>query len=384
MIDPSFQVLDLPGPVGEAGFAYGRACRSLLTERLEPYLADMGQIHRVGRDDLAAQAQRWMRRLPERYQEQMGAMADGAGVSLAAVASFLYADIAHPGPEWAGSAGACVAAGEACLQGGVEGGVEGGEGGCSGVIFNGSVAGGPDAWVARNCDWYRATLRRGTAAVVHRVPHRIPCVAVGLMGDIDADTGMNAERLWLHVHTLRATDEPRAGVSCISWLFWMREALETCATLADVEGFIDRTDRDRGVMLLAVDGKSGESAVYECTRSSWRRIDPQPREDSGHLIATNHHRHKHPPEDQPRASRPGSTVSRFTRLRRILVRHPPEHLPDDLIDVLADPEVEMREATELRTIYSAVACPARGEVWFGSGDAPAASRGVWRKLPALF
>jgi hypothetical protein len=406
MIDPTFQILRLPGPLDEAGFVYGKACRELLTERLTPYLADMGRINRVGPDELRAQALRWAARLPERYQEQMSAMADGARVGFGAVASFLYADIAAPGVAAAAGPAAAerltltqadaeicsavhagpatdhVPAAEMPEAGPAEG-EAGGEAGCSGLIFNGSFATGPDAWVARNCDWYLATLRRGTAAVIHHAPHRIPSMAVGLMGDIDADTGINAERLWLHMHTLRATDEPRAGVSCISWLFWMREALETCASLDDVERFIDRTDRDRGVMLLAVDGKRNRSAVYECARGAWRRLDPSPAEDAGHLIATNHHRHKHPPEDQPRAGRPGSTVSRFTRLRRILRRHPPEHLPDDLVDVLADPEVEMRDAPELRTIYSAVAHPAAGAVWFASGDAPAASRGVWRRLPAL-
>jgi hypothetical protein len=205
-------------------------------------------------------------------------------------------------------------------------------------------------------------------------------VALGLMGDIDADTGMNAERLWLHMHTLLARDEPRAGVSCISWLFWMREALETCATLADVERLLGATDRDRGVMLFAVDGKTGERAVYECTKASYRRVDPDGR---GHLAATNHCRAKHPPTSIDRVARAGSTVTRMNRLLELLEHAAPEHGPDDVCELLADEWVEMRETTMsryLRTIYSAVACPERGEVWFASGATPAASRGVWRRV----
>jgi len=78
---------------------------------------------------------------------------------------------------------------------------------------------GRGAWVARNCDWLRAILVRGTAAVVHRRPHAIPILAVGIRGDIDVDTGVNAERLWLHLHTLPALDAPTDDRRRFSWLF---------------------------------------------------------------------------------------------------------------------------------------------------------------------
>lgn len=350
--DPSFRILDLAGSHAEAGSRYGAALKDLLSPAFsEPYIAALAEINRVNREALSAGAKAWALRLPVHYREQMAAMAEAAHAPAERVAEFLYADISSQ--RGAAAVGAM----------------------CSGVVT-------PDAdrhpWIGRNCDWHVATLSRGTAAVVHAVPGRIPCMALGLMGDIDADTGVNAERLWLHVHTLLALDEPRAGVSCISWLFWLREALETCASLADLERLLAATDRDRGVIIVASDGKTGESAVYECERSSFRRIGPDAR---GVLIATNHCAHKHPHPDEPRSSRPGSTVARRRRLETIFREAPPESFPHDLIETLADSAVEMASPSGLTTIYSAVACPGRREIWFGSGAAPAASRGTWRRVP---
>lgn len=352
-IDPTFRILHLPGAHAEAGYRYGREMRQLLAaEFVEPYVAVLAGVNRVDRAVLSVNAEAWSRRLPAQYREQMEGMAAGAGAPMRRVVEFLYADISAPGAHAGGPM-------------------------CSGLVTPDSAG---DAWIGRNCDWLPATLWRGTAAVTHDIPGRIPCLTLGIMGDIDADTGVNAERLWLHVHTLPALDEPRAGVSCISWLFWLREALETCASLCDLERLLDSTDRDRGVIVVASDGKTGESAVYECGRASFRRIDPAPG-SGGRLVATNHCAHKHPPDHEPRASRPGSTVSRRRRLETILREAPPEDLPHDLIETLADPRVEMDSPSGLTTIYSAAACPSRGEVWFAAGATPAASRGTWRRVP---
>jgi hypothetical protein len=70
-------------------------------------------------------------------------------------------------------------------------------------------------------------------------------------------------------------------------------------------------------------------------------------------------------------------------MRSRLRRRAPERGPDDLIDLLADPGVEMRTPKWLRTIYSAVVRPSDASVWFASGDAsgrPAASTGRWARV----
>lgn len=371
MIDPSFHVVELPGPVEAAGHAYGKACTHLFeSARLDLYLDAMLPLKRSTREAIAVHAEAWARRLPEHHQRQIEAMAEGAGASATTVRQFLYADIAPPA-EARGEDPRSLVSGDGPM--------------CSGVVVD--REGSP--WVARNCDWYEATLQRGTAAVFHSVPGRIPCVAVGLMGDIDADTGMNAEGLWLHMHTLQAADDLRPGVSCISWLFWMREALETCASLDDVQRFIECTDRDRGVLLFAADGRRGDSAVFECSRSGHRRIDPWQVGPHRALLATNHPHHKHPAADEAleRGCRTESvgngTISRWCRLHALLAGAPADHLPDDLIEILADDRVEMRVgrgSSHLRTIYSAIADPRGRAVWFASGACPAASEGSWRRV----
>ncbi|MFM7809619.1 MAG: hypothetical protein ACKPEA_17085, partial [Planctomycetota bacterium] len=174
MIDPTFHVVKVPGPVEAAGHAYGKACAHLFEPaRLDRYLDVMLPLKRSTREAIAVHAEAWARRLPEHHQRQIEAMAEGAGVSAASVRQFLYADIAPPA-EVRGEDPRSLVSGDGPM--------------CSGVVVE--RAGSP--WVARNCDWYEATLQRGTAAVFHSAPGRIPCVAVGLMGDIDADTGMNA------------------------------------------------------------------------------------------------------------------------------------------------------------------------------------------------
>lgn len=49
-------------------------------------------------------------------------------------------------------------------------------------------------------------------------------------------------------------------------------------------------------------------------------------------------------------------------------------LPQDLISILADEGVERRESS-LSTVYSVVACPHDGRLWFTFGGYAAASQG---------
>ena len=65
----------------------------------------------------------------------------------------------------------------------------------------------------------------------------------------------------------------------------------------------------------------------------------------------------------------------------LLEREFPSHLPDDLIRILADEDVEQRrEAENFWTVYANVACPSLGLTWFAYGGTPAASQGTWYKI----
>jgi hypothetical protein len=354
-------IIDLRGSAADMGFTHGRALRDLLaTTFRDAYLDRLAGVTRTQRPDLARQAAAWLGALPMRFQEEIDGMAAGAGVPTSAVAEFLYADIAGPTATEVADPNA-----PAQLAGPL----------CSAV----SVATGGATWIGRNCDWLFATLTRGVGGVVHRDPNRIPILAVGIRGDIDVDTGVNAERLWLHLHTLPALDDPPRARPRTSWLFWARDALETCATLDELEEFIASTARDRGVIVVAADGKTGASAVFECARGDYLRHDQQ----GAALFATNHPLAKEIDAEREAKSRPESTVSRYCALRRRLGERAPDRLPDDLIGLLGAPDVEMRSARHLRTIYSAVCRPDAAELWFAAGDAsgrPAASGGAWSRV----
>lgn len=357
--DDPFSVHRVPGTPGDAGRAHGEQIAEILSASfVERYCGLLCEVLRVEPADLCAQAARWLDGLPANFQEEIDGMAGGAGRPVADVARFLFADIASP------------------TKGGATTGQQ-----IAGPMCSAAVTGiGGPTWVARNCDWLTATLLRGTAAVVHETPGRIPVLAVGIRGDIDVDTGINAEGLWLHLHTLPARDDPPRDWATISWLFWAREALEVCATLDELERFIETIGRDRGVIAVACEARTGAAAVFECGRSEHTRIEYDPARP---LIATNFEQSKRITPDRRERARPGGAIGRFCALRDHLGEHVPEHGPDDLMEALAEPGVEMRRPPNLRTIYSAVVSPTRKELWFASGLAdgtPAASRGKWERV----
>jgi len=220
------------------------------------------------------------------------------------------------------------------------------------------------------------------------VPGRHPTLAVGINGDIDVDTGMNAAGLWLHLHTLatpRGAAPPRTeSAPTISWLFWCREALECCATLDELDTFITETRRDRSVFAVAAEGATGRAAVFECAPASHVRHDVEP---GSMACVTNHSLGKEYPERDTPAANPAGTVSRFHALTRRTREQPIAAPPGDFAAALAADGVEMRTPRHLRTIYSAIArpamSPARCDVYFAADTpdgTPAASRGRWVKV----
>lgn len=387
MLQPPFRVIDLAGDLESAGSSYGAHFAAAYFATREPYLAALSVLNGVAREAMHNQAQRWLTALPTNVQLQMAAMAEGIRTNLPELATYLYADISSPYANPSVNP-AAEASGQSPGQSPAPL--------CSTVVAplvgRAHHSHPRHPWVARNCDWYPVTLCRGTAMVIYRSPGpgRMPFATLGVMGDIDADTGINAAGLWLHMHTQYTTDVLPLGQPSISWLFWMREALETCATIAEVEHFARTIGRDRGIMLIAVEGASGKHALFECGRSTVTRIDPHQGFVPGCTIVTNHCLAKHPMQSEPERrsagiSKPNSTVRRYNRLLELLSAHRPEHAPDDLIEILADDDVEIRAGSSVQTIYSAVAHPHSGTLWFASEGTPAASQGRWRQLdPNLY
>ncbi|MEM8757667.1 MAG: C45 family peptidase [Planctomycetota bacterium] len=346
-------LVELPGPPGDAGVAHGEWLGAMLQEPFrEVYIERVREAVGFDAAGLGARASVWAASLGSHVREEIEGMARGAGVGANDVERFLFADIASPN-AWPL---------------------------CSSLVSNGPGCG----WIGRNCDWLTPTLLRGTAGVVHRTPHRIPVLAVGIAGDIDVDTGVNAEGLWLHLHTLHATDEVAEGRPVMSWLFWAREALETCATVDELERFIGSTARDRGVFAIAAETGADRSAVFECGRGVYARHDV---EADGTLCVTNHSLGKtYPPRPKGVGNESGTIARRHAMEAKVAESGRPA---DWLLDwdgvsrVLAADGVEMRTPRWIRTIYSAVFDAASGRLWFAAGTpegTPAASGRGWSEV----
>jgi hypothetical protein len=341
MRDISKRMYHLKGSPREVGFALGQAVGERLEWNIDQYIKTGPARHgSIDMDRLRRGALPWLRSLPQRFQDEFEGLAKGANVSLQRLA------------EW------CFV--EECV-----------EGGCSSLVclLQGS------AWVARNNDlwapdlWGYATLRE--------VDGRIPRIDFGLEGELFTGTGINRERLWLHYNYLPVPHDPAPEKPHMACFVWLAEALETCRTIGDVEALLCEIDRDGGMMLFAIDGKTDEFAVFECTCTNHFK-----RELSGEwIVGTNHYCTVGGAHDL--GTPPTKSRLRFERMEE-LIRELGEHggsikTPRDLVRILADPGVEV-QGEDYGTVYANVACPSQGAIWYTFGGYPAASAGAWHAV----
>ena len=326
------------GSPREVGCAAGRALGPRLEANIERYLRERPQSpEALDMVELRRGALPWLRSLPERFREELEGLAEGAGVPLQRVAEWNYVEL-------------CVR--DSC------------------GAFVGRIDG--HAWVARNNDFFVPGAWGG--ATVREIDGRIPTLSLGQEGDVFVATGLNRDRLWLHHQALDASDAPRPGRPHASSWIVLTDMLEPCSTIGEVEARLEEVDRDEGMLLFAVDGESDEIAIFECARSHHAR---RPATGSW-LVGTNHACVLDEPAPE------GSSRSRHERMAAMATelyeRTDPPRLPQDLIAILADDDVE-RRGERVWTVYSAVACPATGTTWFTFGDCPAASGDGWAPIP---
>ena len=336
------RIYHLKGNPFEVGYAMGRRLGPRLAYNIERYVrARILSDVPVDENRWRSGALPWLRSLPARFQEEFEGLAQGAELPLQRIAEWVYLEVLLSD-------------------------------GCSATI----VTLDGRAWVARNNDmfvpemWGYVTIREVTG--------RIPTISFGLEGDVFTSTGINRERLWLHTHYAPAWDAPVLDEPHLPSYAFLVEALETCRTLEDVEALLERIQRDDGMLLFAVDGKTDAYALYECTCTDFRKREAS----EGWLVGTNHYC-VHPHAPSPGRSEPLNTVARHERLEALvedlIARENHPSPARELIQLLADDEVEAREG-DLVTVYSNVTCPGTGEMWHTFGGVPAASRGKWRRL----
>ena len=340
MEDHLERVSHYKGTPYEIGLAAGRRLGNRLEETIRHYISslehskDMQRVH--------AGALPWLRRLPRRFQDELEGMAEGTGVPLEFLAEWSYIE------EYEAEQ-------------------------CSGAVL--LQQGRP--WVARNNDLYVPEL--WGYATIREVEGRIPTISFTMEGDVFTPTGVNKERLWLHYNFLPVWDRPAPNKPHVPAFAFLTEALEICHTIRDVEVLLSETDRDGGMLLFAVDGKTDEFAVFDCMCSAHYRRQPS----DGWIIGTNHYCAVEDRTLDARDELPGGSVSRYRRMETLIhelsTSQAAANLPGDLIRILADDGVE-RRGEEVVTVYSNVACPGTGEIWYTFGGYPAASKGNWQRV----
>jgi hypothetical protein len=337
------RIYHLKGPPFDVGYALGQALGPRLETNIERYIrARRAPGPTFDANRWHAGALPWLHSLPSRFTEEFKGLAQGAGLPLQRVAEWAYLEI--------------VLAGQ-----------------CSGAI----VTLNDQVWVARNNDSFAPGL--WGYVTIREVDGRIPALSFGLEGDVFTPTGINKKQLWLHYNYLPAWDRPQPDRPHLPGYAWMVEALETCRTLPDVEALLQRVQRDDGMLLFAVDGKTDAYALYECSCTSFHKREP----NRGWLVGTNHYV-EHPQTPALGSAQPGRTVHRYERLQQLIegltnARYRDATPVKELIQILADHGVEARTGDTV-TVYANVACPGTQQLWHTFGGYPAASQGNWQRL----
>ena len=324
----------------EIGFAAGRMLGSRLEKVLNLYIAS--QEYSKDMEKLHTGALPWLRGLPKRFQDEFEGMAEGANIPLHLLAELAYIEECDTKQ-------------------------------CSGVVYLSKN----QAWVARNNDFYMPEL--WGYVTIREVDGQIPTINFSMEGGVFTPTGINKEKLWLHYNFLPVWDKPSTDKPHVPAYVFLTEALELCHTISDVETLLNETDRDGGMLLFAVDGKTNEFALFDCMCSKFYRREPF---DSW-IIGTNHYCACEDPTLSDVDKEPLGTLNRFEQMERLLqalsVSQTHPNLPADLIRILADDKIERRDK-QVVTVYSNVACPSTGEIWYTFGGYPAASKGNWQRL----
>jgi hypothetical protein len=330
-------IFHLAGEPRERGISYGRSLKEIFPRQFTLWIDKGMAAHGIlDRERLTQEAHRFLDKLPRHFVEELEGFAKGAQVPVLHVAAWQCEYLARTG--------------------------------CSTLVTQ------PDGipWVGHTVDYDNFGAHQWACVVIVDASDsvRLPFMHFPIRGDLGVYQGVNAARLWLHTNYLPAIDVPCRP--SLPWLFWVREALETCTSLADIEAFLNTYDRDTGVALTAIDGKTNEATIFECSRSTFRRLPAQAQA----LSVTNHAQSGGTEE----AFLPPSVGSlrRLARLQELVTHHMPCQ-EEDFVQILSDPKVEQR-GEWLGTVQAVIACPSSRKVWYAAGHYPAASQGQFTSI----
>ena len=155
--------------------------------------------------------------------------------------------------------------------------------------------------------------------------------------------------------------------------------LETCQSIDQVKSILKETPRTGGMLIFAAEQNAAKNraALLECAPQVVHRRDLE-----GECLAGRNHYQSHSTR-QPAEVYARNSVERFRAMEASLtaLSHSPK--AEDLIAILANPAVEQHQP-DYGTVYSNLACLNQRKYWFTFGGFPAASRGLWKRVPWPF
>ncbi len=334
---PKKRYLTLSGSAFNVGFSLGKTLQETLAKDIEHYI-QTGPIKfgSITLETIQMGAMNWYEGLPKRFQAEMAGMAQGSGVPLQRIAEWGFAD----------------------AGGGI---------GCSGFMLRDHS----DIWIGRNNDLWVPDL--WGYAIQRKVTGRLGVLTFGMRGELFAATGLNEAGLWLHYNWLPTFNTP-SGAAWTPYVL-LTEILETCGDVDEVEALLKGTVRTGGMLIFAAQGEGSKCALFECAPQEMFRQDLQ--EDF--LAGTNHYQWLSTPQS-PSTYAPES-AARLKRLKALIANLPESPKPQDLISILADPDVEQHQP-DYGTVTANLCSPTKQALWFTFGGGfPAASQGRWAQIP---
>lgn len=320
----------------EIGYAIGKSVNGRLEHIIDDHVQIINNINPIDFEKIYAEGPVWFKKLPFEYQDELSAIADGSGCKMEKILLWCFCD-------------------KFFLSG------------CTSFVY--TVDNVP--WIGRNNDYVGPG--KWNFINIIKADGKIPVMLFGLEAGIFSGTGYNREKIWLHYNWLPAWDTPKFNESSISPYVFIRQALETCSSVGELDGLLSSCMRDTGMALTAIDGKTNEYNVYECTCKNFvkRKIK------TGFIVSANHHIESSYPEGA--AYSDDYSIRRQMRAEELLMENVKGDIVNHFIKILSDPKVEQNE-TVSGTVYSVIACPFNNKIWYAAGGFPSASNGGWGEV----
>jgi predicted choloylglycine hydrolase len=333
------KIQQFSGSHTEIGYAIGKSVKGRLDHIINDHVQMINSINPIDFDKFFTDGLIWFNKLPGVYQDELSAIADGSECKLEKIILWCFCD-------------------KFFLSG------------CTSFVC--TVNNVP--WVGRNNDY--AGPGKWNFINILKADGKIPVMLFGLEAGIFSGTGFNDEKIWLHYNWLPSWDNPTLGESSLPSYVFIRQALETCSSVRELEQFLSLCIRDTGMALTVIDGKTNESNVYECTCNKFTKR----KSETGFTVSANHHNEFSYPEGSQYLD--DSSICRQKRVEELLMEDMDGNVVNHFAKILSDPIVEQNE-TVSGTVYSVIACPSLNKIWYAAGGFPSASNGGWEDVKWL-